>query len=125
LQILKSTPVFFYFVASFLPRNISIYFCYGKRDGHEKIHILFNDEFALSIILVWKYCRNFNGLNARIIQNQMVRTGVVISAGYLSNRNSYQNIVNYLPQKLGNLFHIYKNFTEDREATLVSDYMPK
>ena len=55
------------------------------------------------------------------MQNPMVRSGVVISAGYLSIRNDIRKSCEIIEIKKGNLIHIYEDFTVERKGMLVSD----
>ena len=51
----------------------------------------------------------------------MVRSGVVISAGYLSIRNDIRKSCEIIEIQKGNLIHIYEDFTVERKGMLVSD----
>ena len=62
--------------------------------------------------------------NATIIQNQMVKSGVVISPGYLSNRNCYQVLLWIKFHKTGESISYLKELYCPKKATLISDFLP-
>ena len=47
----------------------------------------------------------------------MVRSGVVISAGYLSIRNDIRKSCEIFEIKKGNPIHIYEDFTVERKSS--------